>query len=179
MQRLRQEIISRRTDESKNAIEAIEAIPQPTIYFNGADDKSRLAHSRIESALRRWVDAVGERMLRDGNLPVIAARPFEIKPADVAPPEHAQAALWSKILPFVLFIWALTGAFYPAIDLCAGEKERGTLETLLSSPAERSEIVTGKLLTIMLFSVATSVFNLVSMGVTGAAVIPHLPMGLS
>ena len=80
---------------------------------------------------------------------------------------HRKAAVWSKILPFVLLIWALTGAFYPAVDLCAGEKERGTLETLLSSPAERSEIVLGKLLTVMLFSMATAMLNLVSMGVTG------------
>ena len=58
--------------------------------------------------------------------------------------------MWSKILPFVVLIWALTGAFYPAIDLCAGEKERGTLETLLSSPAQRSEIVWGKLLSVVI-----------------------------
>ncbi len=81
--------------------------------------------------------------------------------------QRRKAAVWSKMLPFVLIIWALTGAFYPAIDLCAGEKERGTLETLLTSPAERSEIVAGKLLTVMLFSMATSALNLVSMGVTG------------
>ena len=49
---------------------------------------------------------------------------------DVAEPTRAQAAIWSKLLPFVLLVWALTGAFYPAVDLCAGEKERGTLETL-------------------------------------------------
>ena len=68
----------------------------------------------------------------------------------------------------MLLLWALTGAFYPAVDLCAGEKERGTLETLLSSPAERSEIVLGKLLTVMLFSMATAVLNLASMGITGS-----------
>jgi sodium transport system permease protein len=118
--------------------------------------------------LRHWTDAIGERLLREGNLPAIAAHPFDVKQTDVAAPEQRQAVVWSKILPFVLFIWALTGAFYPAIDLCAGEKERGTLETLLSSPAERSEIVTGKLLTIMLFSVATAVLNIVSMGLCGA-----------
>ena len=89
--------------------------------------------------------------------------------APTSPTETAyrKAALWSKILPVMLLLWAMTGAFYPAVDLCAGEKERGTLETLLSSPAERSEIVLGKLLTIMLFSMATAVLNLVSMGVTG------------
>ena len=67
----------------------------------------------------------------------------------------------------MLLLWAMTGAFYPAVDLCAGEKERGTLETLLSSPAERSEIVLGKLLTIMAFSMVTAALNLVSVGVTG------------
>ena len=60
----------------------------------------------------------------------------------------------------------MTGAFYPAVDLCAGEKERGTLETLLCSPAERVEIVWGKLLTIMVFSVTTAVLNLACMSLT-------------
>ena len=86
-------------------------------------------------------------------MPLNVAEPFEVKSLDVAEKQQQQAVVWAKILPFVLFIWALTGAFYPAVDLCAGEKERGTLETLLSSPALRSEIVWGKLLTVMTFSV--------------------------
>ena len=57
----------------------------------------------------------------------------------------------------------------------AGEKERGTLETLLSSPAERSEIVLGKLLTIMGFSMATAVLNLVSMGAAGWLIFGRVP----
>ena len=64
-------------------------------------------------------------------------------------------------------IWSLTGAFYPAVDLCAGEKERGTFETLLSSPAHRTDLAIGKLLTVMAFSMATSILNLISMGFTG------------
>ncbi len=75
----------------------------------------------------------------------------------------------------LLLLWALTGAFYPAIDLCAGEKERGTLETLLSSPAQRGEIVMGKLLTIMLFSMATAVLNLASVGATGWMALGNMP----
>ena len=61
---------------------------------------------------------------------------------------------------------SLTGAFYPAIDLCAGEKERGTMETLLISPASRAEIVMGKFLTVVLASMMTALLNLVSMGLT-------------
>ena len=104
--------------------------------------------------------------LRDSNMPTNATTPFSIKQQDVAQEQQRHAAIWSKILPFVLFIWALTGAFYPAIDLCAGEKERGTLETLLVSPAKRREIVWGKLLTIMTFSVITALLNLASLGLT-------------
>jgi sodium transport system permease protein len=62
---------------------------------------------------------------------------------------------------------ALTGAFYPAIDVVAGEKERGTMETLLISPASRTEIVLGKFLTVLLFSISTAVLNLLSLGGTG------------
>ena len=69
-----------------------------------------------------------------------------------------------KFLPFVLVMWSLAGALYPAVDLCAGEKERGTMETLLISPASREEIVYGKFLTIWVFSAGTAFLNLASMG---------------
>jgi sodium transport system permease protein len=71
-----------------------------------------------------------------------------------------------KIFPFMLVMWALAGALYPAVDLCAGEKERGTMETLIISPASREEIVLGKFLTIWIFSAGTSLLNLASMGLT-------------
>ena len=71
-----------------------------------------------------------------------------------------------RIFPFILVMWALAGALYPAVDLCAGEKERGTMETLLISPASREEIVWGKFLTIWVFSGATALLNLFSMGVS-------------
>src|SRR4029079_9387943 len=102
--------------------------------------------------------------------------PFHQRPQDIAPPSEQKGRLWSKVLPFVLFIWALTGAFYPAVDLCAGEKERGTLETLLSSPARRTEIVWGNLLTVMTFSTATAALNLTSMGFTAKYVISQLSL---
>ena len=86
-----------------------------------------------------WADAVGKQNLKETNLPEDVAKPFEFVREDVSQAQQRTAAMWSKLLPFVLLLWALTGAFYPAIDLCAGEKERGTLETLLvqSGAAER------------------------------------------
>ena len=125
--------------------------------------------------LDHWTDEIVRQNLISSRLPASAVRPFDLTEHDVADKLQREAALWSKILPFLLLIWALTGAFYPAVDLCAGEKERGTLETLLSSPAERTEIIWGKLLTVMLFSVATAVLNILSMALTGMVVMSQFP----
>jgi len=150
-------------------------LPSVELFPNMAKDASRTAYRRVSDVLDRWREEIGRRNLQDSNIPLSAAKPFEIATRDVAEVGQHKAAAWSKILPFVLLIWALTGAFYPAIDLCAGEKERGTLETLLSSPAERIEIVWGKLLTVMLFSMITAVLNLASMAVSGSFILSQLP----
>lgn len=150
-------------------------VPRPEVYFSTASEKSQVTLNRLERILARWSVEIGHENLTAGHIPENAAAPFGLISRDLADKGHRDAALWSKILPFLLLIWALTGAFYPAVDVCAGEKERGTLETLLSSPAERVEIVWGKLLTVMLFSMVTSTLNLLSMGVTGTALLSQLP----
>ncbi len=155
----------------RSAAAAPANIPEPQIYFNSTNEKSRLAQLRVERVLQNWRQRVMRTNLQDSQVPLEAARPFGIQPQDVAAAPQRQAAMWSKVLPFFMFIWALTGAFYPAVDLCAGEKERGTLETLLTSPAQRREIVWGKLFTVMTFSMVTAVLNLASLGVTGTFVL--------
>ncbi|MCA9218121.1 MAG: CPBP family intramembrane metalloprotease [Planctomycetales bacterium] len=148
--------------------------PRPEVFFNSAKDRSRIAYDRLSVMLDKWRTQVIEQTLAERDVPKAAAQPFEISNRDVAEESGRRAAIWSKLLPFIVIIWALTGAFYPAIDLCAGEKERGTLETLLSSPAERNEIVWGKLLTIMVFSIATALLNLASLTVTASMLISHV-----
>ena len=174
-------VSSRRANRGRAAdrrvdAEAMPQVPKPEILYTTANEKSQIAFARLHDVLRRWTEEVGKLNLDARRAcPRSAARPFELHSANLAEQTGtAGIALWSKILPVMLLLWALTGAFYPAVDLCAGEKERGTLETLLSSPAERSEIVLGKLVTIMLFSMATAVLNLVSMGLTGWLVLEPL-----
>jgi len=66
----------------------------------------------------------------------------------------------------MIILLSIMGAMYPAIDLTAGEKERGTLETLLVSPVGRMEMVLGKFLTIMTASLSTATLSLLSLYVT-------------
>lgn len=173
---LRQELAAfRQLDPSQRVSAPEPAAPSPIVLRNSAREKSQLAYSRVLDVLERWGQQIGAENLRTGGVPPSVARPFEVTLEDVASATRREAAVWAKIFPVLLLVWALTGAFYPAVDLCAGEKERGTLETLLSSPAERTEIVWGKLLTVMLFSMATVVFNVVSMGLTGLLAFSQLP----
>src|SRR5262249_46969834 len=71
-----------------------------------------------------------------------------------------------KVFPFILVMWALGGGLYPAFGLCAGGEESGTVETMLLSRATRGGGGWGKFLTIWVFSAATALLNLVSMGLT-------------
>lgn len=67
------------------------------------------------------------------------------------------------MLPYLLFILCLQGAMSPATDIGAGEKERGTLETLLISPIDRNKIVMGKFLTIAFAGSMTALITVASM----------------
>ncbi|QDV74590.1 ABC transporter permease subunit/CPBP intramembrane protease [Botrimarina mediterranea] len=163
-----------RSREAETTDAAAVAPPQPAVRFNSSRESSQLAGLRVTSLLRRWSDAVVAGNLRARNVPIAATQPFSVDQVDVAPKESRNAQLWAKLLPFIVFLWALTGAFYPAIDLCAGEKERGTLETLLASPARRSEIVGGKLLTVMTFSIFTALLNLASLALTAKVLMGQL-----
>lgn len=141
--------------------------PRPMILQNSADEKSLIAHARVMEALHAWERSILKEELRAAGLPETLPNPVNPTEIDVAAREQLSANLWSKLFPALLVIMALTGAFYPAIDLCAGEKERGTMETLLICPASRTEIVLGKFFTVMLFSTTTALLNLISLGFTG------------
>lgn len=142
-------------------------IPAPVVIYNGANEKSGLAFSTVANALRSWERELLNRRLRRLDLPSSLPRPVQPVAADLAQAEELAANMWSKLFPGLLVMMSVTGAFYPAVDLGAGEKERGTMETLLISPATRTEIVLGKFFTVMLFSLTTALLNVLSMGITG------------
>ncbi len=149
-------------------------IPKLHVFRNSSRDKSNIASDQFRKLVTHWKSKVSLQTLESRGIDVQQLESFQTVHKDVADHQWKQAATWSKILPFIVMIWCLTGAFYPAVDLCAGEKERGTFETLLSSPALRNEIAFGKLLTVITFSITTAVLNLLSMGFTGLFVVSRL-----
>jgi sodium transport system permease protein len=123
--------------------------------------------------LQRFFREMRERTIRDHlearQLPETLARPFDIEEKNVAPPEKVGGALLGGIVPYFVILLCLTGAMYPAMDLTAGEKERGTIETILCSPVSRTHLVLGKFLMVLTASIATAVLSIASMAISFGA----------
>jgi sodium transport system permease protein len=143
---------------------------RPTVRVSEreGEENSKLAVRRLIVVLHRWAGAVkAARFARAGLAPDFDS-PIEIKDPLTDKPlakkvfDELRDGL-VKVIPFLLMMWMLTGAIYPAIDMTAGEKERGTMETLLISPAERSEIVLGKFASVVTMGFGTALWNVVLM----------------
>ncbi|MEZ4417496.1 MAG: ABC transporter permease subunit/CPBP intramembrane protease [Gemmatimonadota bacterium] len=136
------------------------------VLFDAADDRSRRGRDVLVAALGRWEESVLERRLTEQGLPAWFADPIHVGDSSVARPEEVGGYALGRFLPMLLIVITLLGTFYPAIDLAAGEKERGTLETLLTAPVPSREIVAGKFLTVAVVGVVAAGLNLLSMLLT-------------
>jgi len=120
------------------------------------------------------------RRLAAAGLPASMLDPVAFEFVGGGPPGDTSAA--RSVVPIaagaVLVLLALlmaTGAFYPAIDAIAGEKERGTIETLLMAPCGPADLVFGKFLAVLAVTLLTLAANAVSISLTLAVLLRFLP----
>ena len=72
----------------------------------------------------------------------------------------------TTLIPLILILMTITGAVYPAIDLTAGERERGTLEALMAAPVPRLGLLAAKYVAVVVVALLTAGANLLAMTVT-------------
>lgn len=130
--------------------------------------KSAFATDNIEKSLEKFRDRMVHDNLASEHLPDTALKPFDIKEHNVAPPELVGAAAFGGVIGYMVILLCLTGSMYPAMDLTAGEKERGTMETILSSPIARSDLVFGKFFLVLTAALVTAALSVTSMGASFA-----------
>jgi sodium transport system permease protein len=123
------------------------------VVYDEARDESRQAHDRLGRAL-------------DGVLAPGCGPLFKLEDHSIAPRARVGGYVLSKLLPLILVVMVMLGAFYPAIDITAGERERGTLETILSAPISRFDLMTGKVIAVASLSAITGLLNMASMSLT-------------
>ncbi len=134
-----------------------------TILYDAMEHESTQAATRVQEALDDKHDEFLETRVREAGLDPAYVRPLDIEQENAAPAAKTGGAILGMVLPVIMVLMLGVGAFYPAVDLTAGEKERGTFETLLSTPTSKLEIVAGKFLTVFCISLLTGLMNLASM----------------
>ncbi len=149
-----------------------------SIYFDSVRADSAKARERLGDALSAHRRKLVEKRLSAHALPDGFATAISVKSKNVAPPRREVGQILGGVMPFLLVGMSLLGALYPAIDLTAGEKERGTMQTLLCAPIRPLEIILGKFMAVWISSLLMALANLVSLSATLARVIPgelHVP----
>jgi len=140
--------------------------PTVKILHYAGEIRSQFALRTLQKVLGDYRDEVVEERLRAASLSPEMLEPFKSEEENVAPPEKVGGAVLGGLIPYFIIILTLTGAAYPAIDLTAGEKERGTIETILASPVSRVELVVGKFLMVVTASLTTSILAIASFAAT-------------
>lgn len=144
-----------------------EVDPPFFLVYDSAEVRSEMARARLERVLERRRAAIRDE--RIDRLPGEQRELFRstlIPVTNVASPRKMGGSLLGQILPFILVVMTITGAVYPAIDLTAGERERGTLETLMVAPVPVIEMIAGKFLVVTVVSLMAAALNVVSIGVS-------------
>ncbi len=137
-----------------------------TILFDSVRDNSRKAHDRISDALRLYrVELQTGRERKLGLRPGFISA-IELQSTNVATEQRKSGLLIGTLLPYMLIMFSAMSGFYAAIDMTAGEKERGTMQTLLCAPVESLEIIAGKFLAVWSIAMIATVVNLLSLALT-------------
>jgi sodium transport system permease protein len=152
------------------------------LHFNGAD-AGDITRKRVNAVIEKYNGALREKALANFNLspPQLAfvLNPVKLDERSTANQRERIGALIGGFLPYILLFVCLMAAMYPAIDIGAGEKEGGTLETLLLAPIARTELVTGKFMVLFTVGLAAALLMVSSLGVVLSFFVARLDPNLA
>ncbi|MBS1714415.1 MAG: ABC transporter permease [Armatimonadetes bacterium] len=167
-------------DFEKNVTEGRAKI---TATYDPTEPLSGMALGAFQEKIKRANDARLREVLSSHDVDPSMAEPIRVTVKETSRPKGLGGSSMVNLLPYFIVIWAFYGGMSIVSDLVAGEKERGTMETLLVSPVRRREVALGKYLAlalVCLLSSLTAVVGIVLVGVTKFGYAGRLfPTGLS
>lgn len=146
----------------KDRIEEGESCPL-ILRYDATETKSRIAQKRINQAIAEYEKEIISQRLSIMHLKEEFIRPLILQTENVASPQKVTGSLLGVLLPYLIVILIFVGAMHTAVDITAGEKERGTITTLLVSQINRVEIVLGKCFAVMLISFISMILGLIGL----------------
>ncbi len=136
--------------------------PIVTLYAYRGDVTSEAARRVLVERLQ-WLTLAEAQIVIRNALPGYPP-PLLVQVEDVG--EARKGDMLATIVPLVLVLMTITGAVYPAIDLTAGERERGTMEAVMASPVPRAYVLLAKYFAVVIVALFTALANLVAMFTT-------------
>ncbi len=156
--------------ERKDIAAGVEPVELPAkggievrVYSDLTKRSSQMAAGRIRTALAVFKENSIKLKLTALSLPASIAEPFTVKPVNIAPEKKMAGMFWGSMIGYFVVLLMFTGGMYPAIDMTAGEKERRTLEVVLSSPASRGAIILGKICATTTAVMVTALLSITSL----------------
>ena len=133
-------------------------------YYDPTRQSSHIADVRLQTLLSRYDAAkIAATLQQKGVDPsVLNPLPVTVHPLS-SPTQAAGNSFLSFFLPYILITMSLTGGLSAALDTSAGERERKTLESLLLTPAPRSQVLVGKILAVSVISLTAALAAIASM----------------
>ena len=138
-------------------------IPIELKLFFRSGKGENLKQKRLTNILNEYFIPIETQRYTNLNLKKEIFEKYNISEIDVASEQEKFGKTIGTFLPYMFLLFCFAGAMYPALDLGAGEKERGTLETILTSPASQIQILTGKFLVVSFFGIMSVAFGLIGM----------------
>ena len=128
------------------------------VYYDSQDDMN-ITERRIRKLLNIFSETVIDKRFVAMDIEKDVLSPLNVSYHNFASTREIVGKMIGGFLPYLFVLFCFMGAMYPAVDLGAGEKERGTLETLLISPASRTQILLGKFGVVTLSGLASPIFG--------------------
>ncbi len=148
------------------------------VHFKQSSQRAQLIFSKLENAIQAYSGELVQAKLAEFKLPPQTLTPVIAAPVNADNAAERASGAFAFLIPMFIMQWILIGGQATAIDATAGEKERGTLEALLVTPISRLEVVVGKLLAVVGFSVMSTVFSMIGLVLTGLIAAVVLPSQL-
>jgi sodium transport system permease protein len=147
------------------------------LLFDGASPHGELAERRVRERLGDLRGRVrAEALEAAGHDPRVLNR-LELESVDLGDAADKGALALATILPLILATWCFLGAFFPAIDLSAGERERSTLETTRLLPVPRRWVLEGKVLAVASLAILATLANLVAIALSAEGLLAQIDPG--
>lgn len=139
-----------------------EGLPAPLkVYMTESDNDSDKAFNKIRTVLQRFGRSIDQRRLLVRGIDINLFDSVNVEKEDVST-EGSSGRAQGLMVPMAIIISMIMGAFYLAIEVTAGEKEKHTLEPLLTLPISRSKMVLGKFLALLAFCLLSLVVAIAS-----------------